>query len=188
MIEGGSTMKVLVAVASKHGSTRQIAGAIVEELRNSGTDADLRDMSEVSSVRGYDAIILGSAVYMGTWLPEARSFPDHHRVALSKIPIWLFSSGPLGADDPQPHDDPMRLIPTTLAAPISSLDVRDHRVFVGKLDQAGLGFGERIAVKMVRAALGDYRAPYGDFRDWDDIRSWAREIATELHSVGAVAD
>jgi hypothetical protein len=54
--------------------------------------------------------------------------------------------------------------------------VRDHKVFVGKLDPTGLGFGERIAVKWVRV-------PYGDFWDWDDIRGWAREIATELHSV-----
>jgi menaquinone-dependent protoporphyrinogen oxidase len=168
-------MKVLVAVASKHGSTREIADAIVEELRNSAIDADLRDVSEVSTIRGYGAIVLGSAVYMGDWLPEARSFPEHHRVALSKLPVWLFSSGPLGADDPQPHDDPKRL-----AAPIGRVEVRDHRVFVGKLDREGLGFGERVAVKMVRAALGDYRAPYGDFRDWDDIRSWAREIAAEL--------
>jgi menaquinone-dependent protoporphyrinogen oxidase len=180
-------MKVLVAVASKHGSTREIASAIAEELRNSAIDADIEEVSEVSSIRGYDAIILGSAVYMGSWLPEARSFPEHHRVALSKLPVWLFSSGPLGAEDPQPHDDPMKLIPSVLAAPISGVEVRDHRVFVGKLDQAGLGFGERIAVKMVRAALGDYRAPYGDFRDWDDIRGWAREIATELHSMSAIA-
>lgn len=170
-------MKVLVTVASKHGSTREIGEAIVEELRNSAIDADLRDVSEVSSIRGYDAIILGSAIYMGNWLPEARSFPEHHRVALSKLPVWLFSSGPLGAEDPQPHDDPAKL-----TSPIGKVEVREHRVFVGKLDKEGLGFGERIAVKMVRAALGDYHAPYGDFRDWDAIRGWARGIAEELLS------
>lgn len=176
-------MKVLVAVASKHGSTREIASAIVEELQNSAIDADLRDVSEVSSIRGYDAIILGSAVYMGNWLPEARSFPEHHRVALSKLPVWLFSSGPLGTEDPQPHDDPKKL-----STSIGKVDVRDHHVFVGKLDSVGLGFGERIAVKMVRAAAGDYHAPYGDFRNWDDIKGWAREIAAELHKLGAVTD
>jgi menaquinone-dependent protoporphyrinogen oxidase len=164
-------MKVLVAVASKHGSTREIAGAIVEELRNSAIDADLRDVSEVNSIRGYDGVILGSAIYMGNWLPEAQSFPEHHRVALSKLPVWLFSSGPLGADDPHPQDDA-----TILAAPMGRLEARDHQVFVGKLDRAGLGFGERIAVKWVQV-------PFGDFRDWDDIRGWARKIAMELHSV-----
>jgi menaquinone-dependent protoporphyrinogen oxidase len=171
-------MKVLVAVASKHGSTREIAGAIVEELQNANVEADLRDASEVGTIRGYDAIILGSAVYMGKWLPEARHFPEHHRVALSRLPVWLFSSGPLGTDDPQPQDDP-----TQLSASIGKVKVRGHKVFVGKLASEGLGFGERIAVKMVRATYGDYHAPYGDYRNWDDVRAWAREIATELQPV-----
>ena len=176
-------MKVLVAVASKHGSTHEIAGAIVDELRNAAIDADLRDASEVSSIRAYDAVILGSAIYMGSWLPEARSFPEHHRVALSKLPVWLFSSGPLGADDPQPHDDP-----GYLASAVGKVTPRGHRVFVGKLDAAQLGFGERIAVKMIRAAIGDYRVTYGDFRNWDEIRGWAREIARELRPAGAVSE
>src|SRR6476620_7719730 len=100
--------------------------------------------------------------------------------ARSKLPVWLFSSGPLGVDDPQPQEDP-----SGLAATMGGVPVRDHHVFEGKLDPAGLGFGERIAVKMVGAAHGDYRAPDGDYRDWDDIRSWASGIAVELRSAGA---
>ncbi len=161
-------MKVLVAVASKHGSTREIASAIVDELHNSAIDADLRDVAEVGAIRGYDAVILGSSVYMGNWLPEAQNFPAHHRAALSKLPVWLFSSGPVGEQDPQPHDDPKRLSPT-----LNGVEAHDHKVFVGKLDPKGLGFGERIAAKWAQV-------PYGDFRDWDDIRRWARQIATEL--------
>jgi menaquinone-dependent protoporphyrinogen oxidase len=171
-------MKVLVAVASKHGSTREIADAIVEELRSSHIEADLRDAEEVTTIRGYHAEILGSAIYLGKRLPEARTFPEHHRVALSKLPVWMFSSGPLGAEDPQPHSDPKEL-----TSPLRHVTPRGHRVFLGKLDGTQLGFGERIAVKMVRAATGDYRAPYGDFRNWDDIRGWAREIAAELQSL-----
>jgi len=175
-------MKVLVAVASKHGSTREIGSAIVDELHSAAIDADLRDVSEISSIRGYDAIILGSAVYMGKWLPEARDFPEHHRVAMSKLPVWLFSSGPLGEEDAMPHYGPKELAVAT-----GDADVRDHHIFVGKLEPEGLGFGEKVAVKMVRAALGDYRAPYGDFRNWDEIRGWAREIAAELQPVDVTA-
>jgi menaquinone-dependent protoporphyrinogen oxidase len=58
---------------------------------------------------------------------------------------------------------------------MNKVAARDHKVFVGKLDPADLGFGQRIAVKWLRI-------PYGDFRNWDDIRGWAREIATELHA------
>jgi menaquinone-dependent protoporphyrinogen oxidase len=166
--EGRYDMKVLVAVASKHGSTREIAATIAEELRNCAFDADLRDVSEVTSIRGYDAVILGSAVYMGNWLPEARSFPEHHRVALSKLPVWLFSSGPVGVSDPLPHEDPKRL-----ASPVGKITARDHHIFVGKLDPSDLGFGQRVAVRW----LG---IPFGDFRDWDEIRAWARDIGAEL--------
>jgi menaquinone-dependent protoporphyrinogen oxidase len=164
-------MKVLVAVASKHGSTREIAAAIAEELRNSSLEVDLMDVSEVGSVRTYDAIVLGSAIYFGKWLPEAAAFAEHHMAKLSKTPVWLFSSGPLGEDDPQPHDDPNKIV-----APLGVLHVIDHKVFVGKLDPGALGFGERLAAKVVRA-------PYGDFRDWADVRDWAKEIAAELRPV-----
>jgi menaquinone-dependent protoporphyrinogen oxidase len=164
-------MKILVAVASKHGSTREIADVIAEELRYDAIDADLEDVSEETRLRGYDAVVLGSAVYMGNWLPEARNFVEHHRVALSKVPVWLFSSGPLGTDDPQPHDDPNKIV-----VPMDKILPRGHKVFVGKLDPTDLGFGERFAAKLVHA-------PYGDFRDWDGVRTWAREIATELHAL-----
>ena len=163
-------MKVLVAVASKHGSTREIAQVIAAQLRAAHLDADLREAGEVPDLGGYDAVVLGSAVYVGSWLPEARHFAERHRAALAKLPVWIFSSGPLGALDPRPQDDPERL-----AAPMAGVEVRDHRVFVGKLDPAGLGLGERLAVKMVRA-------PKGDFRDWAAIRGWAREIAAALRS------
>jgi menaquinone-dependent protoporphyrinogen oxidase len=166
-------MKVLVAVASKHGSTREIAAVIAEELRSSSLDVDLMDVSEAGNIRTYDAIVLGSAIYFGKWLPEATSFAEHHVAKLSKTPVWLFSSGPLGEDDPQPHDDPHKIV-----APLGVVHVLDHKVFVGKLDPGVLGFGERLATKVVRA-------PYGDFRDWDEVRAWARQIAAELQPVEA---
>jgi two-component system CheB/CheR fusion protein len=122
-------MKVLVTVASKHGSTREIAGALAEELRKSAVEADLKDVSDVTRFEGYDALILGSAIYAGNWLPEARQFAEQHRAELSRVPVWLFSSGPLGEEDPKPHDDPDKL-----AASMGGVEWREHRVFVGKLD------------------------------------------------------
>ena len=80
----------------------------------------------------------------------------------------MFSSGPLGAENPQPHDDPQQL-----AASLGELPVRDHKVFVGKLDTSDLGIAERVIAKVVRA-------PIGDFRNWDAIRAWAHEIAAGL--------
>lgn len=166
-------MKVLIAVASRHGSTRDMADVIAGELRATGREVAVRDAAEVTTLQGYDAVILGSAIYMGSWLPEARKFAEQHQAELARLPLWVFSSGPLGAENAQPPVDPQ-----TLAASLGDLNIRDHKVFVGKLDQTDLDLGERLIVKMVRA-------PYGDFRNWLLIRRWARSIASQLHAVPA---
>jgi menaquinone-dependent protoporphyrinogen oxidase len=170
---GASIMTVLVAVASKHGSTHDIAGAIAGELRSAGLGVDLHDMEEVTDLAGYSAAVLGSAIYMGNWLGEARRFVEQHAAELAALPVWLFSSGPLGEDDPTPHGEPEGVPPL-----VAATHARDHRVFVGKLDPHELGLGEKLIAKAVHA-------PAGDFRDWDAIRAWAREIAAALAAAPA---
>jgi menaquinone-dependent protoporphyrinogen oxidase len=161
-------MKTLVAYASRHGSTREIANAIAFALRRTGLTVDLEQAADVADIRGYGAVVLGSAVYMGNWLGEAREFAERHRQQLAAMPVWFFSSGPLGTDDPRPHGGPERVRDL-----VQTVKPRDHRVFVGKLDKRTLGFGERLAVKAVHA-------PEGDFRDWDAVREWAHDIGTAL--------
>ena len=114
-----------------------------------------------------DAVVLGSAVYAGRWLDVARQYAATHTAALRTKPVWLFSSGPIG-ESVLPEDDPHD------AAPLTALTAaRGHRVFPGRLDKARLSFGERAMVNAMRA-------PTGDFRNWDDVRAWAAEIATEV--------
>src|SRR5919106_1163682 len=98
-------MDVLVAVASRHNSTREVAQAIADELSRVGLRVDLVAASDVEALEAYDAVVLGSAVYMGDWLPGARRFVTRHRTRLATVPLWLFSSGPLGREDPKPHGD-----------------------------------------------------------------------------------
>jgi menaquinone-dependent protoporphyrinogen oxidase len=167
----GVLMKVLVTVASKHGSTYEIAETICAELRACQVDAELKAVSTVSSLSGYDAVILGSAVYAGDWLPQAKSFARKFRSALAQHPLWLFSSGPLGDVHPTPVNDLKKM-----AAPLDGVPIHDHRVFVGSLDPNRLGFVERVVAKAVKA-------PEGDFRDWDEIRRWAHGIAIELRQM-----
>jgi menaquinone-dependent protoporphyrinogen oxidase len=161
-------MRVLVAVASKHQSTREIAQVITEELRLARLTVDVLDAGAVDDLSAYDAVVLGSAIYAGNWLPDAKRFAEHGRPRLAQLPVWLFSSGPLGAENPQPKVDTV-----ALAAPLGGVVPRDHQVFTGKLDFDELGVAERLIAKAVRA-------PEGDFRDWDAIRAWARGIAAEL--------
>jgi menaquinone-dependent protoporphyrinogen oxidase len=161
-------MKVLVAVATKHGSTGEIAEAIAGELRASGLEVELRPAESVPDIDGYDAVVLGSAVYTGGWLPEARRFAHADAAALRRVPVWLFSSGPIGAEDPKPLGDPAE-VPELMAL----TQAREHRVFAGKLDKQTLGLAERLVTRVVQA-------PEGDFRDWQAVRAWARSIARSL--------
>lgn len=161
-------MNVLVAVASKHGSTHEIGESIADELRSANIAVDLKQPDEVMTLAPYDAIILGSGIYAGNWLPEAKGFAERFRAELAALPVWVFSSGPLGTDNPQPHDDPQKL-----AAPLNGIAIRDHQIFVGKLERSNLGLAERMIAKVVGA-------PEGDFRHWNVIRAWARDIATTL--------
>ncbi|MBN9393568.1 MAG: flavodoxin domain-containing protein [Chloroflexi bacterium] len=165
--------KVLVAVASKHGSTFEIAQALAAAIREGGFKVDLRELQkdeEVDDLDCYRAVILGSAIYAGNWLPEAKIFVEQHRVALSEMPLWFFSCGPLGEDEVKPKHNPAEL-----KTGAGDLPILDHQIFLGKLDPSSLTFGERLVVKMVKA-------PSGDFREWEKVREWGRAIAGKLRS------
>jgi menaquinone-dependent protoporphyrinogen oxidase len=161
-------MTVLVAYASKHGSTEGIAKAISDRLRERGLTTDVQPVGEVEAVGDVQAVVLGSAVYAGSWMKEAVEFAHAHAERLAALPVWLFTSGPLGADVEDEEEQPRQLAELRgLIAPVG------HRVFFGALDRSTLGFGERMIVKAVKA-------PEGDFRDWDAIEGWADGIADEL--------
>ncbi len=169
-------MKVIIVVGSKHGSTRAIAEAVGDGLRDRGLDVSLVDAdADDISLDGYDAAVIGSAVYVGRWMKDARDFLETNRESLRRMPLWLFSSGPLGDSSKQPDD----LADVRTFA--DDVQARDHRVFAGKLDKADLNLAERAAVRMVHA-------PYGDSREWGEIRSWAATIATELTGTAASDD
>ena len=167
-------MKMLVAVSSKHGSTREIAGSIAETIRETGIEVSVVDAEEVESVAPYDAVIIGSALHMGRWMGPARELVNRSADLLRTKPVWLFSSGPMGRDivDPADAAEGMKLL--------ELVGGRDHRVFAGKADKDELGFAERTILRMVKN-------PYGDHRDWPAIHEWAMSIARELTPVPAGA-
>jgi menaquinone-dependent protoporphyrinogen oxidase len=157
-------MRVLVTAASKHGSTAEIATVIAQVLIERGVDATLAPIGEVAAVSDYDAAVLGSAVYGGRWLAAGKDFVQRWSEELAARPVWLFSSGPIG-DPPKPEEDPV-----DVAAIVEATGAREHRIFAGRLDQARLSYAER-------AIVIAFRAPYGDFRNWPEIRAWAAGIA-----------
>ena len=168
-------MTVLVTAASRHGATADIATTIAETLRGEGVAAATLAPDEVNGIDGIDALVIGSSVYAGHWLPDATGLVREIAIDLADRPVWLFSSGPLG-EPLKPDGDPV-----DAAEMVRLTGARQHRVFGGRLDRHRLGFGERA----ICAAL---RVPDGDFRPWEDVRSWAREIAASLDEhVGAAA-
>lgn len=159
-------------MASKYGSTREIGEAIAAELSAAGHDVAVRDPSELRSLDGADAFVIGSAVYADRWLEPAHELLRDAADELAARPVWLFSSGPLG-DPPLPEEAEPQGIAEALEA-----GAREHRVFAGKLDHSRLGRLERVVVKALRA-------PDGDFRDWDAIRAFGQSIAAALPATGA---
>jgi menaquinone-dependent protoporphyrinogen oxidase len=158
-------MTILVTCASKHGATAEIAEALGRDLCAHGHDVEVKRAEEVDGVGEYDAVVLGSALYMGRWLPAATALADVYAGELAQRPTWLFSSGPLG--------DPLQPEPPDLHALDERLRARAHRVLAGKLERSSLSLGERGVVRMVKA-------PYGDYRDWRAVADFAEEIATAL--------
>lgn len=160
-------MKVLVTAASRHGATRELAQVIDEVLVERGLDVTLLPPDEVADVSEYDALVIGSAVYAGRWLPDAKAIVQRHAAVLRMKRVWLFSSGPLGEPPLPPEDPPDGVVLR------ETIEAAEHRVFPGRLDPAALGTGERLIVKVVRA-------PAGDFRPWPAVRAWAAAIASAL--------
>jgi menaquinone-dependent protoporphyrinogen oxidase len=163
-------MNILVTFASRHGSTRAIAETIAAELEGCGHRTVFLDVAHLTTLDSFDAVVCGSGVYLGRWLTPARDFLDRFQAELSSRPVWLFSSGQIGTQPvPEPQDvssrrDTIRLI--------------EHRCFAGRLDPHELGLGERLMTRMVGSAAGDYR-------NWDEIRSWARQIGMTLAAPAA---
>lgn len=170
-------MKVLVAYASKRGSTEEIAQAISETLRESGLSVDCTDAGEVKGLMPYDAVVLGSAVYMKRWRGDAKHFLGKHAKELGERPFWVFSSGPVGAPDDEatPSD---WLEPPKIIKKVEELGAREHVVFGGRMPSEARLPG-------MRAWIDGTPPEYRDRRDWDEIRTWAAGIASELAAAAA---
>ena len=164
--------QVLVSAASGHGSTTEIARLIGQTLVKDHFAVDIVPPAAVDSIENYDAVILGSAVYMGHWLAPARDFSIRFRDPLAALPVWLFSSGPVG-DPSRKFVQSMEQDPADVTRIRQAIQVRGHRMFPGKLSPQDLSLAQR-------ASLLAFRGMSGDFRDWTAITQWADDIAADL--------
>jgi menaquinone-dependent protoporphyrinogen oxidase len=169
----GGSMRILVAFASQHGSTRGIAAAIARTLHASGHEVDLRAASEVADASVYDAVVLGSAVHDGDWMAEAADFARREIVALAGRPVWLFSVGLLGAlGRPWRSLLPEQRLPT-VAGLREAIGPCGYRLFTGAFERGQVGPIGRLIFR----GLG---GRFGDLRNWEEVDGWAADIAREL--------
>lgn len=183
--------RVLVVYGSRHGATRGIAERIGEVLRLEGLDSVVIAADQVTAVGPTDAFVVGSGVYMGSWLNEALDFLRENLEMLAARPTWLFSSGPLPGSTKENADaDPVTNALGPKEGPGSggrrkveeladAIQPRGHAVFLGAFDPSDPP--KAISERFVRLMpISSKILPPGDFRDWNAIESWAREIAGAL--------
>ena len=167
-----ASSRTLITAASAHGATLDIARAIRDTLGDHDIPADLIPPGEVPSLTGYHEVILGSAVYYGHWMTPARDFAARFRTQLATRQVWLFSSGPVG-DPARKTVQSMAQDPVDVTRLLNDIHPRDHRMFAGRLDPRQTHGTQRVFASL-------FRGFQGDFRDWQQIRSWAEEIAADL--------
>jgi menaquinone-dependent protoporphyrinogen oxidase len=161
--------RVLVAYASRMGSTKEIAEAIGEELRARHLAVDVLPCSSDPKPDGYDAVIIGAAIYIRRWDKFASSYVKQYAPVLAERPTWLLQSGPCGPGAETEQLDP----PKGVAKQMRKHGLPRPRTFGGRLDVEH-------AVGPVSRWMGEKGPLSGDFRDWKQIRGWAQDIANEL--------
>jgi menaquinone-dependent protoporphyrinogen oxidase len=164
--------KVLIAYGTKYGSTKEIAEKIGEALQGEGLETDVMAADKVKDLAAYKNIVIGTAVYMGMGRKEVKNFLKDKAAALKERNVWFFATGPSG------QGDPIQLVkgevvPVNMKDLVAAVKPRDVTVFHGNMDAAKMGGMEKFIVKRVGGETGD-------FRDWDMITSWAKNIASTI--------
>jgi menaquinone-dependent protoporphyrinogen oxidase len=159
-------MRVLLTWGSKAGGTEGIARIVGETLAQAGHEVALKPALQVHAVAGFDAVIVGGALYANRWHRDARRLVARHQAELRHVPVWFFSSGPLDASADE------RAIPPTgqVRVLMERVGAHEHVTFGGRLAADAKGFP---ASAMAKTKSGDWRNP-------ERIRTWASQVALEL--------
>jgi menaquinone-dependent protoporphyrinogen oxidase len=164
------TDSILVAFATKHGSTQEVAEAVAATLRERGSEVDIQLMRQVRTLAGYSAVVLGAPLYMFRWHKDARRFLSRHRKALTERPVAIFALGPFTTGDEKEWQGSREQLDKELAE-FPWLTPVALEIFGGKLDPAKLRFPYNLFMRQVPAI---------DLRDWTAIRAWASSLNGQL--------
>jgi len=167
---------ILVTYATRYGSTREVAEEVAKRVRAHGQAVDVQSVDEVDSLEGFDAVVLGSGLYVGGMLKDAYTFLNRHQAILETLPVAVFVLGPLTGD--QVRDDHHKQLDDALAK-VAWLKPVAAEEFVGKYDPAHLRFTDKLASVLPVSPL--YHETAHDERDWAAIDGWADHLTDDLH-------
>jgi menaquinone-dependent protoporphyrinogen oxidase len=157
---------ILLAYATRYGSTQEVAEAITAALREAGIEVEIQPMQEVKQLDTYDAVVLGAAIYGARWHPDAHQFLSQYRESLVERSVAIFALGPLSTSAAAMKRSRRQLDKELEKYPwLKPVAVE---MFVGKLDPAKLSFFERLGTSA------------SDHRDWEAIRTWAKVLPARL--------
>ena len=164
------TDTILVAYATRYGSTAEVAEAVGDELRKAGAEVDVQPIDDIQDLSRYQAVIIGSPIYMGKWLPEAQVFVERHQQHLRGIPVAYFAVG-LTIMGGTP--DAIRKAEASMGQVRMLVNPVDIGIFPGRLESSRLSVADRAITKLIRAKTGD-------FRDWEAVRAWAQTLRPKI--------
>lgn len=167
---------ILVAYATKSGSTKEAAEAVAAELRQSGLAVELKPLRDVQTLTNYHAVIVGAPLYMFRWHKDAKRFLRQHRTVLSERPVAVFALGPI--NDKEEEWQGAREQLAKELAPFDWFNPIATTIFGGRFDPATL----RFPFTWIPALK---KLPASDIRDWEAIRAWANGLAEQLQPVMA---
>jgi len=161
-------MTVLVTYGSTRGGTEGLAATVADALRREGITVDVVPAGAVRGIGGYDAVVVGGALYALRWHRDARRFVKRHTAELRKRPTYFFSSGPLDDSAAQGEIPPVKGVDRLMRR----VGARGHATFGGRLSPDAKGFP---ASAMAKKHAGDWRDP-------EQVGTWARSIAAQLRA------
>jgi len=174
--------RVLVAYATRYGSTGEVAEAVGARLRESGLEADVRTLKEARPDDGYNAVVFGAPFYLGSLLKEGREWLERERTALAQRPLALFALGPISADE-DPSEARQQLDKTL--AGLEWMQPVAAEMFVGRFDPTRLRLADKLLTKLPASPL--HALPARDDRDWGAIAAWADGLAALLRALPVAA-
>lgn len=166
---------ILVTYATRTGSTAGVAQRIADALRRQGESVSLRPFDDVDGLEGYKAVVLGSAIRGGKWLPEATKFVEDYRYSLSKRPTAYFEVCMTLRDDTPQNRAVVRDYFEAVLNKFPEIKPVSFGMFAGRLNLAKLSFFRRAMFQV-------FRSPQGDWRDWKAIDEWAGDLPPLLNA------